>query len=72
VEGDGPAIGYWLVAVAGAGARGRGLAAHALRAVVSFAFGELAVRRLALRVAVERRVSPDGRGGRLQPRGDPS
>ncbi len=37
-------IGYWLVA----GARGRGLAAHALGAVVSFAFGELAVPRLHL------------------------
>jgi RimJ/RimL family protein N-acetyltransferase len=37
-------IGYWLVA----GARGRGLAAHALRAVVSFAFGELRIPRLHL------------------------
>ena len=35
-------IGYWLVARA----RGRGLAAHALRALVAFAFGELAIPRL--------------------------
>jgi ribosomal-protein-alanine N-acetyltransferase len=37
-------VGYWLVA----GARGRGLASHALRAVVSFAFGDLAIPRLHL------------------------
>jgi RimJ/RimL family protein N-acetyltransferase len=35
-------IGYWLVARA----RGHGLAAHALRALVAFAFGELAIPRL--------------------------
>jgi RimJ/RimL family protein N-acetyltransferase len=35
-------IGYWLVARA----RGCGLAAHALRALVTFAFGELAIPRL--------------------------
>jgi [ribosomal protein S5]-alanine N-acetyltransferase len=44
IESGRASIGYWLVA----GARGRGLAAHALRAVVSFAFGELAVPRLHL------------------------
>lgn len=37
-------IGYWLVA----DARGNGLAAHALRAVVSFAFGTLEIPRLHL------------------------
>ena len=37
-------IGYWLVAHA----RGRGLAGHALRALVAFAFGELAIPRLHL------------------------
>ena len=37
-------IGYWLVA----GARGRGLAGHALRALVAFAFGELTIPRLHL------------------------
>ncbi len=37
-------IGYWVVA----GARGRGMAGHALRAVVEFAFGELAIPRLHL------------------------
>jgi RimJ/RimL family protein N-acetyltransferase len=35
-------IGYWLVARA----RGRGLAAHALRALVAFAFGKLTIPRL--------------------------
>jgi RimJ/RimL family protein N-acetyltransferase len=37
-------IGYWLVARA----RGHGLAAHALRTLVDFAFGELAIPRLHL------------------------
>jgi ribosomal-protein-alanine N-acetyltransferase len=37
-------IGYWLAA----GARGQGLAAHALGAVVSFAFGQLRIPRLHL------------------------
>jgi RimJ/RimL family protein N-acetyltransferase len=37
-------IGYWLVAQA----RGRGLAAHALRGLVAFAFEELAIPRLHL------------------------
>jgi RimJ/RimL family protein N-acetyltransferase len=37
-------IGYWLVARA----RGRGLAAHALRALVAFAFTDLAIPRLHL------------------------
>ncbi len=37
-------IGYWLVARA----RGRGLACHALRALVAFAFDELAIPRLHL------------------------
>jgi RimJ/RimL family protein N-acetyltransferase len=37
-------IGYWLVAAA----RGRGLAASALHAIVSFALGELAIPRLHL------------------------
>jgi [ribosomal protein S5]-alanine N-acetyltransferase len=44
IESGRASIGYWLVA----GARGRGLAARALEAVVSFAFGELAVPRLHL------------------------
>ncbi|MGO8826486.1 MAG: GNAT family N-acetyltransferase [Acidimicrobiales bacterium] len=44
IESGRASIGYWLVA----GARGRGLAAHALRAVVEFAFGELAIPRLHL------------------------
>jgi RimJ/RimL family protein N-acetyltransferase len=35
-------IGYWLLARA----RGRSLASHALRALVAFAFGELAIPRL--------------------------
>jgi RimJ/RimL family protein N-acetyltransferase len=37
-------VGYWLVP----DARGQGLAAHALRGVVSFAFGALAIPRLHL------------------------
>jgi RimJ/RimL family protein N-acetyltransferase len=37
-------IGYWLLS----GARGNGLAAWALRAVTSFAFGQLAIPRLHL------------------------
>jgi RimJ/RimL family protein N-acetyltransferase len=44
IESGRASLGYWLVA----GARGRGLAAHALRAVVSFAFGTLAIPRLHL------------------------
>jgi len=44
IESGRASIGYWVVA----GARGRGLAAHALRAVVEFAFGELAIPRLHL------------------------
>ncbi len=44
IESGRASIGYWLVE----GARGRGLAAHALRAVVSFAFGALAIPRLHL------------------------
>ena len=44
IESGRAAIGYWLVA----GARGQGLAAHALRAVVAFAFGALAIPRLHL------------------------
>ena len=44
IESGRASIGYWLVT----GARGRGLAAHALRAVVSFAFGVLAIPRLHL------------------------
>jgi ribosomal-protein-alanine N-acetyltransferase len=44
IESGRASIGYWLLA----GARGRGLAAHALRAVVLFAFDELAVPRLHL------------------------
>jgi [ribosomal protein S5]-alanine N-acetyltransferase len=44
IESGRASIGYWLVA----GARGHGLAAHALRAVVSFAFGTLAIPRLHL------------------------
>jgi [ribosomal protein S5]-alanine N-acetyltransferase len=42
IESGRASIGYWLVA----GARGRGLGAHALRAVVSFAFATLAIPRL--------------------------
>jgi len=44
IEGGRASIGYWLVAAA----RGGGLAAHALRAVVTFAFAELAIPRLHL------------------------
>jgi len=44
IESGRASIGYWLVA----GARGRGLAARALEAVVEFAFGELAIPRLHL------------------------
>ena len=44
IESGRAAIGYWLLA----GARGQGLAAHALRAVVSFAFGTLSIPRLHL------------------------
>ena len=44
IESGRASIGYWLVA----GARGRGLAADTLRAVVEFAFGELAIPRLHL------------------------
>src|SRR5580704_1777314 len=44
IESGRASIGYWLAA----GARGRGLAAHALRAVVSFAFDELHIPRLHL------------------------
>ena len=46
-------IGYWLVARA----RGRGLAGHALRALVAFAFGELAIPRLHLFVEPSNVVS---------------
>jgi [ribosomal protein S5]-alanine N-acetyltransferase len=44
IESGRASIGYWLVA----GARGQGLAAHALRTVVTFAFGTLAIPRLHL------------------------
>jgi [ribosomal protein S5]-alanine N-acetyltransferase len=44
VESGRASVGYWLLA----DARGRGLAAWALRAVVSFAFSELAIPRLHL------------------------
>jgi ribosomal-protein-alanine N-acetyltransferase len=44
IESGRAAIGYWLLA----GARGHGLAAHALRAVVAFAFGTLSIPRLHL------------------------
>jgi ribosomal-protein-alanine N-acetyltransferase len=44
IESGRASIGYWLLA----GARGRGLGAHALRAVVSFAFEALHVPRLHL------------------------
>jgi RimJ/RimL family protein N-acetyltransferase len=44
IESGRASIGYWVVA----GARGRGLAGHALRAVVEFAFGELVIPRLHL------------------------
>ncbi len=44
IEGGRASIGYWLVAAA----RGGGLAAHALRAMVTFGFAELAIPRLHL------------------------
>ncbi len=44
IESGRASIGYWVLAAA----RGRGLAAHALRAVVSFGFGRLAIPRLHL------------------------
>jgi RimJ/RimL family protein N-acetyltransferase len=44
IESGRASIGYWLVA----GARGQGLAAAALRGVVSFAFGSLSIPRLHL------------------------
>jgi [ribosomal protein S5]-alanine N-acetyltransferase len=44
IESGRASVGYWLVA----DARGKGLAAHALRAVVSFAFGALSIPRLHL------------------------
>jgi RimJ/RimL family protein N-acetyltransferase len=44
IESGRASIGYWLIA----GARGQGLAANALRAVVSFAFGTLCIPRLHL------------------------
>jgi RimJ/RimL family protein N-acetyltransferase len=44
IESGRASVGYWLLAAA----RGRGLAAWALRALVSFAFGELAIPRLHL------------------------
>ena len=44
IEGGRASIGYWLVAAA----RGSHLATHALRAVVTFGFAELAIPRLHL------------------------
>jgi RimJ/RimL family protein N-acetyltransferase len=44
IESGRASIGYWLVA----GARGKSLAAHALRALATFAFDDLAVPRLHL------------------------
>jgi ribosomal-protein-alanine N-acetyltransferase len=44
IESGRASIGYWVVA----GARGHGLAAHALGAVISFAFGALSIPRLHL------------------------
>jgi [ribosomal protein S5]-alanine N-acetyltransferase len=44
IESGRASVGYWVLQAA----RGRGLAAHALRAVVAFAFGELAIPRLHL------------------------
>ena len=44
IDGGRASIGYWLVA----DARGHGLAARALRAVVAFAFGTLEIPRLHL------------------------
>jgi len=42
IESGRASVGYWLLEPA----RGRGLATHALRALVTFAFGELAIPRL--------------------------
>jgi RimJ/RimL family protein N-acetyltransferase len=42
IESGRASVGYWLLEPA----RGRGLAARALRALVAFAFGELAIPRL--------------------------
>ena len=44
IESGRASVGYWLLE----GSRGRRLAAHALRGVVAFAFGELGIRRLHL------------------------
>ena len=44
IESGRASVGYWLVA----DARGRRMATHALRAVVAFAFGTLAIPRLHL------------------------
>jgi RimJ/RimL family protein N-acetyltransferase len=44
IESGRASIGYWILAAA----RGRGRAAQALRAVVEFAFGQLAIPRLHL------------------------
>jgi [ribosomal protein S5]-alanine N-acetyltransferase len=44
IESGRASIGYWLVA----DARGQRMATHALRAVVTFAFGELSIPRLHL------------------------
>ena len=44
IESGRASVGYWLLEPA----RGRGLAAEALRGVVAFAFGELAIPRLHL------------------------
>jgi|HubBroStandDraft_1064217.scaffolds.fasta_scaffold176163_1 ribosomal-protein-alanine N-acetyltransferase len=46
IENGRASVGYWLLAAA----RGRGLAAHALRTLVSFGFGQLAIPRLHLYV----------------------
>ena len=67
IESGRASIGYWLLA----GARGQGLAAHALRAVVSFAFDALSVPRLHLfvepwNVASARTAEAAG----FQPRGN--
>jgi RimJ/RimL family protein N-acetyltransferase len=53
IESGRASVGYWLLAEA----RGRGLAAWALRAVVSFAFGELAIPRLHLFVEPQNAAS---------------
>ncbi len=44
IENGRASVGYWLVDTA----RGRGLAAHALEAVTTFAFGDLGIPRLHL------------------------